>query len=69
VGVEIKQFYLTALDSVPSTFCYANDDNIAIFALALSSHGNGHISTLRVKERAQICAERKASVRSGGVRS
>jgi hypothetical protein len=60
-------FYLTDLDIVPINFLATPNDKQHRHILRWrSSHGNRHISTLRVKAGRRF-AERKASVRSGGV--
>jgi len=55
VGVEIKQVYLTAGDSDLVIFVDTpNGDNVAKFALALSSVGNVHTRTGRVWSEAEF---------------
>ena len=54
VGVEIRQLYLTTGDSDLVAFLDAsNGDNVAKFALALSSYGNVHTKTSRAWSEAE----------------
>ena len=55
VGVEIKQIYLTTGHSDLVAFLDApSGDNVAKFALALSSHGNVHTHTSRAWSEAEF---------------
>lgn len=55
LGVEIKQVYLTAGDSDLVAFVETqNGDNVAKFALALSSVGNVHTRTGRAWPEAEF---------------
>ncbi len=54
MGVEIKQIYLTTGDSDLVIFVDTpNGDNVAKFALALSSMGNVHTRTARAWSEAE----------------